>query len=51
MPEENAFIGIAVLDDSGSVECEADVTLSIKSPFIQNFKFIFNIFVLWQNKR
>ena len=32
MPEENAFIGIAVLDDSGSVECEADVTLSIKSP-------------------
>jgi len=33
LPEEEAFIGIAVLDDIGRVVCNAGVTLEIISPF------------------
>ncbi|MCH8833449.1 MAG: hypothetical protein IIA81_04060, partial [Thaumarchaeota archaeon] len=32
LPNENAFIGMAVLDDQGKVVCDADVTLTITSP-------------------
>jgi hypothetical protein len=32
LPNETAFIGIAVLDDSGHMVCDANVTLEITSP-------------------
>ena len=32
LPNENAFIGIGVLDDNGRVVCNADVTLEITNP-------------------
>ena len=32
LPDETAFIGIAVLDDEGHMVCDADVTLTITDP-------------------
>ncbi|MBI2208419.1 hypothetical protein HYU50_02895, partial [Candidatus Woesearchaeota archaeon] len=32
LPNDDSFIGIAVLDDSGKVVCNADLTLTIKNP-------------------
>jgi len=33
LPNEEAFIAMAVLDDGGNIVCDADVTLNIKDPF------------------